>query len=76
MVDSAILTQGSNLDIGVYKVRVQKLQEKNDFCKQILNILNKNHLYTGQLYFIRGNILMTVSILESHELIYIRLKNL
>ena len=46
MVDNAISTQGSNLDIGVSRVEVQKLQE-NYFCKHTLNMLNKNHLQTG-----------------------------
>ena len=57
MVDNAILTHGTNLDISVSTVSL-KLQEKDDFCKYIINVLNKNHLQTGQPYFIRDSILI------------------
>ena len=58
IVDNTIFIPGTELYKGIYKVEIQGLQGKDDFCKYILKMLNKNHLQTGQPYFIRGNILM------------------
>ena len=59
MGDIAILTQGTNFDIGISKEEIQKLQGKGDFLKHILHMLNQNHVQTRQLYFIRNKILMS-----------------
>ena len=44
MVDNAISTQSTNLDIGISKVEIQGHQEKHDFYRHILNMLNMNNL--------------------------------
>ena len=44
MVDDAISTQCTHLDIGISKVEMQVIQEKDDFCKHICNMLDKNLL--------------------------------
>ena len=44
MLDSAISMKDTTLDIVISSIDIQKLQKKDDFCKYIFNMLNKNHL--------------------------------
>ena len=56
MAENAIPTEGTNLNIGISKA--YEVYQKGIFYVNKYDMLNKNHLPTGQPYFIRDSIPM------------------
>ena len=54
MVDNAFSMKGTNHEIGISKVEVQRLQEKGDFVNTYF-MCKYHHFQTGHQYFIRDS---------------------
>ena len=66
MLDNTFLTQDTKLDIGISHKEMHELQKKDDLCKHIFNLLNKNQFQSGHAYFVRDNILMQYVMDDKH----------
>ena len=53
MIDNANPMQDIYLDIGIYNTMIQELKIKDNFCKHVLDVLNKNYQQFEHSYFVR-----------------------